>query len=244
MKRTLASLLIVAALPVVAEEAAKDKTPEWQGSIQFGFISTSGNTDNSSINGKFNLKHDDENWLHELNANYYSSSESDVTKAERYKLIYQADYKLEEENTYWFVNSSYENDRFSGFDYRATLSTGYGSRLYNENDMTFDAEIGAGLRYSEQVDPLTNMSDTENEAMIRAAGKYLWQIAEDRKLTSNLNVEEGEEVRVSNFDISFETMIVGGVSMKATYEARHVSEVPEGKEKLDTVVSLNLLYAF
>lgn len=243
MKKLLVTSLVLSSGLVLAEEAA-EQVPEWQGSVQFGYVASSGNSDNTNINGKVNVQHDDENWFHDGLIQYYSSSDNDRTTAERYKLTYQADYKLEKPNTYWFVNSSYEDDRFSGFEYRATLTTGYGSRLYKANDMQLDGEIGAGFRSSESVDTVTQLTETENEAMIRIAGKYKWKIAEDKKLTSNLSVEEGEEVRVTNFDIGFTTMIVGGVSMKAAYEARHVSEVPEGKDKLDTVVSLNLLYSF
>ena len=236
--------IALSSVQLMAEEEATEKKPEWQGSIQFGYVASSGNTENSNINSKFNLKHDDQDWLHDFNAAYYQSSEADVTSAERYKLTHQADYKLDVENTYWFINGSYEDDRFSGFEYRASLSTGYGSRLYDANDMTFDGEIGAGVRYSEEIDSLDGTTFTENEALIRIAGKYHWKIADDRSLSSSVSVEEGEEVRISNFDISFTTLIVGGVSMKASYEARHVSEVPVDKEKLDTIVSLNLLYNF
>ncbi len=228
---------------VMAQDAVEEK-PEWTGNIQFGYVASSGNTENSNINGKFNLKHDDKYWLHDFNTAYYQSTESESTTAERFKLTYQADYKINEEDSYWFVNASYEDDRFSGFEYRATVSTGYGMRLYDANDMTFDAEVGAGMRYSEEIDTATNTTFTENEGMIRIAGQYEWKIADDRNLSSAISVEEGEEVRISNFEIAFTTLITGGVSMKAGYEARHVSEVPEGKEKLDTIVSLNLLYKF
>ena len=238
---TLASLVLLSNQALAQDTDAKG---EWEGNIQFGYVASSGNTENSNINGKLNLKLDDEFWTHDFNAAYYQSSESETTTAERYKLTYQADYKLNVENSYWFVNSSYEDDRFSGFEYRATVSTGYGLRLYDANDMTFDAELGAGARYSEEVDTVNNTTTTENEGVVRAAGKYLWNIADDRSLSSSISVEEGEEVRISNFDINFTTLIVGGVSMKAGYEARHVSEVPEGKEKLDTIISLNLLYKF
>ena len=238
----LASLLLVNTA-LKAEEAEEEKSG-WEGNIQFGYVASSGNTENSNINGKFNIKHDDEYWLHDFNAAYYQSTESETTTAERYKLTYQADYKINQENSYWFINASYEDDRFSGFEYRATLSTGYGNRLYDANDMTLDAEIGAGVRSSEEIDTVTMTTFKENEGMIRVAAKYLWNIADDRTLTSAASVEEGEDVRISNFEIAFTTLIVGGVNMKAAYEARHVSEVPEGKEKLDTIVSLNLLYKF
>jgi len=244
MKRLISVALLTACSAVYAEDAAEQKAPEWHGDAQFGLVSSNGNTENTNINGKVNVKRDDEQWAHNYSAVYYSSSEAGSTTAERFKLEYQADYKLSVKDTYWFVNSSYEEDRFGGFEYRATLTTGYGRSLYNANDMTLDAEIGAGLRASETEDATTFDVTTSNEAMIRFAAKYNWDIAEDRKLVSALAIEEGEETRVSNFEIGFVTMIAGDFSLKAAYEARHVSEVPVGNEKLDTVVSLNVLYTF
>ncbi|NNJ72155.1 MAG: DUF481 domain-containing protein [Enterobacterales bacterium] len=244
MKYFLLLAVLVISLSAQAEDATEKDTSDWKGDVQFGLVSSSGNTENTNINGKLNAKREDVQWNHNYGAVYYSTSEAGSTTAERFKLTYQADYKLDRENDYWFVNSSYEEDRFGGFEYRATLTTGYGSRLYNENDMTLDAEIGAGLRASETEDAATFDVTTTNEAMIRFAAKYNWDIAEDRKLVSALAIEEGEETRVTNFEIGFVTMIAGDFSLKAAYEARHVSDVPVGNDKLDTVVSLNVLYTF
>jgi len=243
MRRLLGLVLLVVMSATLAEEQKTEKViPQWVGDVQFGYVSSSGNTENTNINGKLNLKKDDTDWVHLFNTVYYSSSDSGNTTAQRYKLAYQLDYKLNEESSYWFINSSYEDDRFNGYDYRATLTTGYGKRLYNNNDMTLDGEIGAGLRKSEP-QPGTSPA-IDNEGMLRVAMKYNWDIAKDRKLTSSMSVEEGEEIRVSTFDIGFVTMIAGDLSLKAAYEARHVSLVPVGNEKLDTIITLNLLYKF
>jgi len=111
--------------------------------------------------------------------------------------------------------------------------------------MTLDAEVGLGARQSEtDADPVTGISSKEEEGMLKLAMKYHWQMEDSRSLTSNLTVDAGEETTISNFEISFVTMIVGNLSLKASYAARHTSEVPVGKEKLDTVTTLNLLYAF
>jgi len=241
-------ILLISTTNLYAQEsdnATEDanKSP-WKGDVQFGYVTSSGNTETTNLNGKFNLGYTNEDWSHLLTAIAFSSSDKAGTTAERYKLEYQADRKYSE-TSYFFINSTYEEDRFSGFDYRTTLTGGYGRQLYNENKMTLDGEIGVGYRQSELLpDPVTGISLDQSEAMVRLAAKYLWQIEENRSLVSDLTIEVGEDTTISNFELGFVTMIAGDLSLKASFVARHTSEVPVGKEKLDTVTSLNLLYAF
>jgi len=234
-------------LNIMAEEApATDAAEEsnWKGNVEFGYVSSSGNTETTNINGKLHVEAEYSEWLQKLDIGAFSTSDNDVTTAKRFKIEYQGDRKLSD-ISYLFVNSSYEEDEFSGYQYRSTLTGGYGREIYKENKMTLDAEIGAGIRQSEtDEDLITGLSDKENESMARFALKYLWEIEENRSLTSNLSVDAGEDTTISTFDISFMTMVAGDLSLKVSYLARHTSEVPVDKEKLDTVTSINLLYAF
>ena len=237
-------IIIILSSTLYAEESNKEESA-WKGDIQFGYVMSTGNTDSENLNGKFNIAHKSSDWLQTANLEAFTSSIENLTTAERYKLAYQADRKFEEANSYLFVNTTYVDDRFSGFDYRSTLTGGYGFRFYEENDMTLDTEIGVGYRYSvTDIDPITNESISDGEALIRAAAKYKWQIEESRSLVSNLTVEAGQETTIANLELGFVTMIAGDLSLKVSYTAKHTSEVPVDKEKLDTVTSISLLYAF
>lgn len=240
-------LLIILLLPInlFAEETTNEADAStWKGDVQFGYVATSGNTETTNLNGKLNIEKIHEKWIHLFSAAAFSTSDNDQTTAERFKLEYQADRKFTD-TKYFFLNSTYEEDKFSGYDYQATLTGGYGQRLYDANKMTFDAEIGAGMRQSELApDPITGNVVEESEGMIRLAAKYLWQIEEKRSVISELTIDAGEETTITNFELGFVTMIAGDLSFKAAYIAKHTSEVPVDKENLDTIVSLNLLYAF
>ncbi|MCP4271603.1 MAG: DUF481 domain-containing protein [Gammaproteobacteria bacterium] len=249
MKKILITLIYTSILcsNVVAEEEATTEAAEksnWKGNVEFGYVSSSGNTETTNINGKLHLEAEYSNWIQRLDLGAFTTSDNDVTTAKRFKIEYQGNKKLSD-ISYLFVNTSYEEDDFSGYQYRSTLTGGYGRNIYKENKMNLDAEIGAGIRQSEtDEDIITGLSDTENESMARFALKYLWQIEENRSLTSNLSVDAGEDTTISTFDVSFVTMVAGDLSLKVSYLARHTSEVPVDKEKLDTVTSINLLYAF
>ena len=243
MKLVALFIIIYLSSTLYAEESTKEESP-WNGDVQFGYVMSSGNTESENLNGKISVEYKSTDWLQAAKLEAFSSSDQEITTAERYKFEYQANKNLED-NSYLFVNTTYENDRFSGFDYRATLSGGYGFRYYEANDMTLDTEFGLGYRYSvTDIDPISNESMDDSESLVRAAAKYKWQIGENRSLISDLTIEAGEETTITNFEVGFVTMIAGDLSLKVGYAARHTSEVPADKEKLDTVTSINLLYAF
>ncbi len=251
MKLILLSLLLLSTNLIAQENDSSgtnktdvEKKSTWKGNVEFGYVSSSGNTETNNINGKFHIEAAYNNWTQLFDAATFSSSNNDTTTADRFKLAYQGDRKLSDES-YFFVSTEYENDKFSGFEYRTSVTTGYGRVLYNENNMTLDGEVGVGARHSKtDVDELTGLSSTDTEGILKLAMKYHWQIAENRSLISKLTVDPGMDTTISNFEIAFVTMIVGDLSMKASYGARHVSEVPVDKENLDTVMKLNLLYVF
>ncbi len=251
MKQSLLLIISLMFTNLLAEEGDSSETKKDEselstikGNVEFGYVASSGNTETTNMNGKFHIEAAYNNWVQQFDAATFFSSNDENTTAERFMFVYQGDRKFSD-TSYYFVNAAYEEDKFSGYDYRASITTGYGRVLYNQNKMTLDGEIGIGARQSEtDVVPLTGLSSKETEGMVKFALKYLWQMEDKRSLTSKLNIDAGEKTTISNFEIAFITLITGDLSMKASYVARHTSEVPEGKEKLDTVTTLNLLYAF
>jgi len=244
-------LIILMSANILAEESDTSEIntddaqqSSWKGNVEFGYVSSSGNTDTTNMNGKFHIEAAYNNWTQLFDAATFSSSNNEDTTAERFKLAYQGDRKFSDKS-YFFVSTEYEKDRFSGFQYRASATSGYGRILYNENNMSLDGEVGIGARKSEtDIDLLTGISTSEIEGIIKLAMKYQWQIEKNKSLESKLTVDPGMDTTISNFEIAFITMIVGDLSMKASYAARYVSDVPVEKNNLDTVTKLNLLYAF
>jgi len=237
-------LINIITLAVFAESAEEPEAePSWKGNVELGYVSSQGNTETASLNGKFTIGYDTINWKQNFIAEAFTSSENNISTAERYKLEYQADRKFNEES-YFFLNSTYLEDMFSGYNYRSTVSTGYGYKLYDTKEMTLDTEIGVGYRTSKLDIAPTVGNTTDNESLVRFAGKYQWDMAENRQVVSKLTIEAGEASTISTFDAGFVTMIAGDLSLKVAYTATHTSDVPLGKEKLDTKTSVNLLYAF
>ena len=67
LRSILALSLLALATPLLAqeEEAAAEESP-WSGNVKFGYIATSGNTENESMNSSFELNYKPGDWEHQL----------------------------------------------------------------------------------------------------------------------------------------------------------------------------------
>ena len=237
MKTTLtvlATAMLVAG-NVYAEEAPKSL---WKASAELGFVTTSGNTETETLNAKAAASTDREQWRHKGEVTALKSSDAVNTTAEKYTLMAQSDYKLGGKN-FLFGVITYDDDKFSGYDYRVTEAIGYGRRVIEETDMTLDLEIGPGARQSK-----LDSGETDSEGLIRAAAIYNWTINKTSKFGEALTVEAGEDVTVTKSVTSLSSQIEGNLSMKVTFTYKNTSEVPVGVEETDTETAITLVYNF
>ena len=153
-------------------------------------------------------------------------------------MVGSADYQLSEVS---FVEGrlAYENDRFSGYDSQNDASVNYGRTLLTNTDnmiMTYTA--GIGVRRSE--------SDAENfgEAIFRLAGDYKWDLSENALFNQILSAEAGDETSIYRWESSIETNILENLSLKFTFNVKHQTEVPVGRQNTDTATSVTLVMNF
>lgn len=236
-------------LPLTAEDAsgqsnAQTNTEEqkavssWKSQAELGFVKTSGNTKTSSTNIKFDITNEGEKWRHNVHIEGYSTKTDNITSAERYQFSEKSDYKFNEFD-YLFLRTDYDKDRFGGFEYQASFSLGYGRRLLNKDTMTFDVEIGPGIRYSQVI-----LFETEKESLLRVAAKYNWDITENSKFTQEFAYDEGEDLTVSKSITTLQANIQSNLAMKWTHTVKHNSVVPLGVKKTATETAVTLVYLF
>ena len=134
----------------IAPFASAQEADNWKGETELGVLITSGTTEETNIKGRLGLVHEVETWRNtgEFRTNY--SETEDETTAEKYQAALETDYKFAE-NRYWFLRGSYEDDRFSGYDFESTVTPGYGNRVWNSGDRSFqDLSAGPGYRLKQQ----------------------------------------------------------------------------------------------
>lgn len=241
--------LLCAAMPALAQEEAAPApapTPEsvWEGSVGLGFLQTTGNVESQSLNGNASVTNERVKWRHEALLETLVSSEQDETTGERYLASGKTDYKFSERR-YAFGYLKYERDRFSGYEYQATASLGYGERVIHTDGHTLDLEGGPGFRrnkISESADE--NPGLTDDEAILRGALDYLWKISDTSRFGESVSVEAGDEATISKSVTSLTTQVAGALATKITYTVRHATDVPEGFDKTNTETSVALVYEF
>lgn len=222
------------AVPGLADDAPKP----WKGEAGLGVVSTSGNTQTTTVKAYAGLLHEKENWRHTGKFDALNSSDAVRTTAERYMLSGKSDYKFGEFN-YMFGMIGYESDRFAGFDYRLSEVVGYGRRVINQNTLTLDLEAGPGARQTK-----FKTGGSDHELIGRVAGNLLWKLSPTASFSENLTSEFGSKSTITRSVTALTAQLMGNLAMKLSYTVRHISDVPAEAKKMDTETAVTLVYGF
>ncbi len=232
------SAVILGSVVMAGSAMAESGVSEWAGEAELGLVSTSGNTDTQTINAKAKASNERDKWKHELSLDALNTEDKNVTTAERYGLTGKTNYKLTELD-YIFGMATYDDDRFSGYDWRASEFIGYGRHAIKEEDLTLSLEAGIGARQSKD-----DAGTRTDETAMRLAGNFGWKISDTSMFTEELSSEIGEDVTISKSVTGLKSQINGSLAMKITYTIKHVSDVPVSIEKVDRETAITLVYGF
>lgn len=212
----------------------------WKGEGELGFTNTSGNTETQTLIAKLSLGYTSGLWEHTAKFDALRNEEGGTTSAERYGATAQTNYSLTEMN-YLFGKGKYDNDSFSGYDYQASLSTGYGRHLIKTDDTGLKVEVGLGMRQSKMD---TEESDTTDEVIGTAGLGFRQKVGSHSELTEGISIEAGNDDVVSTSDTGFKMQVMDQVSVKLSVALKHNSDVPTGRDKLDTTTAVTVVYGF
>lgn len=241
------TLAMLAALAATTQAQAADKKV-WTTSAELGAITTTGNTEGTSITGKLDAKQDLRKWSNQyiLSAFFKEDQKTDADgnrvkerSAERYLVSAKGAYKLTEEHDNLFVLGSYTDDKFGAYTRYTTLAAGYGTRLLNLEQQSLDVEIGPGYYTAKRAS-----NETENGLLARAAAAYKWTLSESATFTQTLSVEYGDDNTRTIAETALSARINGAMQMKAAFLVQNDSDVPVDKKRTDTQTSLTLVYSF
>jgi len=218
--------------------AAEEEASPWSGKVTLGYLATSGNTENSSLNSGFEVGYATGNWAHSMSGFAINASESNATTAEAFGASWKSERNLSETN-FLFGKLDWRKDRFSGIPEQFSQTVGYGRRIFDTGTHLLNAEIGAGARQSED-----SLGETTNELVVRGAGHYQWTFTETANFTFDLLVEHGDSNTYLQSDFALRARLVGNLAMVASYTIKDNSDVPPGTENTDTFTALSLEYSF
>jgi putative salt-induced outer membrane protein len=221
-----------------AQTAEPEETGPWFGHVKFGYLATSGNTENSNMNSSFQLGYTAGKWVHTFDTFAINASENEATTAESYELGWKSERNLSDVD-FLFGRLNWRKDRFSGYPEQFSQSVGYGRRLIDKAPHTLNAEIGIGARQAERIDGVQ-----ENDGILRAGLDYKWQFSETAAFTQDFVVEAGQNNTYLESISAITARLIGDLALVASYTIKNNSDVLPGTESTDTYSAVALEYAF
>ena len=170
--------------------------------------------------------------------------------AERYEARYQADRKITDRFS-WFVGLRGEEDRFSGFAYQATVSTGATYKFIDSPTTKFDGSLGAGYRRLQpQVLIKTDAGDVlgrikgdeDSEPVATLGSNYEHAFTESTKITNKFLVEVGSDNTSVQDDLALQVNMNEVLALAVGLGVRYNSDPPPLAESTDTQFTVNLVY--
>ena len=240
-------ILAVAALLAVVAPAAQ---AQWTGKAELGVLLSDGNTEAKSANTKLDLTHQGVKWKNNFYAAALYGENAEFANAERYEARYQADVKMTDKLS-WFFGLRGEEDRFSGFAYQATASTGISYQFIDNPTTKFDTSVGAGYRRlqpqiliqtdaGEVLDRIKGEEDSEPVATL--GSNFEHSFTENTKITNKFLAEAGSDNTSVTDDIALAVNMTDTLALAVGLGVRYNSDPPPLAESTDTLLTVNLVY--
>ncbi len=235
-----------------ASELAAMSSP-WSGSGgELGFASARGNSSTESFNGRLRLRYTDGDWVHSMDL-FGLRSSSKVTEtrddgtttrrnnttANRYTGSAGSALQLGEHRQLTATVRT-ERDDFATYDRQSSFGLGYGTRLWNTERFSFDAQIGPGVRRTHS----TEDDRTRTGLIGRGLFDMKYSLTDNTDLVNTLLVESGSYNTFGQNDFGVSVSMNEHLALKAGWQARYNSDVAADKRKTDTLTTMNVVYKF
>ena len=232
----LAAAALLAAMPGVA-------FAQWTGKGEAGLAIATGNTETQSFNAKLEARHRREAWENRFGFSGVYAADEDETTAQRWDAAVESRYDISQ-RTFWYGALRYEDDRFSGFDYQGTASTGFGRRFIDSEETKFSAQLGVGYKRFATRDSFDPFVPGETDDAITLVGGIDWE----HRLTDTTTVYDRFFFEAADANTYFKNVL--GIAVKMTdrmalalaLDVRHNKDPPAGFERTDTLTTVNLVY--
>jgi putative salt-induced outer membrane protein len=237
---TIRVLILMCSMGLIGVMASPVASAEpWGGKGELGFVLARGNSDADTVNAKLEMSKQSEQWKNAFTLAALRASNDGERNAERYAASWQTDFRFNPKS-YWYNGARYEDDRFSGFDYQASLSSGLGHRFIDDEQLKVFGQAGLGYRRLENA----LSGETDDSLIFSGELRYEQQLTETTSVRNKLLVEAGETNTFAANELALQVKINARLSLAAGIGVRHNSDPPLGRKKTDTLTTLNLVYGF
>lgn len=242
MKRASLCVITLCAFAASATFAGEEPTGPWSGTAGLGFLTSTGNTENSTFNGTADVAYEYGRWHHGARALAIGTSSNKDTTAERYELGFKSDYDLSAVS-YVFGLIDFEKDRFSGYDQRIWEGVGYGRRLREDDIVVWNAEGAIGAQQADLNLP-TGGTMAENNVFVRVGTDVAWKFSPTADLTQLLQADWTSDNTLLTSVTAINAALRDDIGLSLSYTIKHNTDVISPLDETDTYTAINLTYAF
>ena len=211
----------------------------WSGRGEAGMVLSQGNSQSSTASLKLDVVNRQERWKHSLQLAALRATAKGAESASRFMAAGQSDLQIHQ-HAFWFGGLRYEADRFAGFHYQESASTGAGYRFRDTELLKLSAQFGAGYRRLSDRD--TDLVSIDTVAV--AGLDYDQKLGENTRLVNRTHAESGRYNTLASNYTGVEVKMNAKLGLSAGYDVRHNSEPPPGLKTDDAVSTVHLVYAF
>jgi putative salt-induced outer membrane protein len=212
---------------------------QWKGKGEAGIVFTSGNSETETGNARLEMARELDQWKHAFGVAALRSSNAGALSAERYGAFVQSDYKISDRDS-WFGGLRYEQDEFSGFDYQASVTSGYGRRFIDTDATKFSGQAGVGFRRSKNA----LSGSTDGDAIFAGQLAYEHLLTETTRIIDRFVVEAGSSNTFASNELALQVKMSDRLALSFGVGMRHNTDPPIGLKKTDTLTTLNLVVGF
>ena len=233
--------VVLSAAPAMPSQtsAAVAMASPWSGEIDLGASRVTGNTESAEANLETKIDYESTRWRNEGRFEFDFADDDNVTDERSFLFSIETDYKLTS-RFYLLGFASYEDDAFSGFDFRITETVGVGYGLVRLADLSFDVEAGVGARQTR----IEGSNDTENETVGRFDAEFAWQISDHADVGDQTTIFLGDERTTFESTVALTSTIMDRFAVRLSFNVEHETNVEPGTEETDTTAKVSLVYSF
>ena len=254
MKRSAWILVLSGMTPLISwADDAPPPPPQnvWTGKGQAGYTSSSGNSEGKSANAAIDMAYLDDPWKHAFHLGGLYGQSAELVSAERWDTSWQTNYALTAE-LYTFGLLSYRHDLFSGFDYQASASAGFGYKIIATETTKLDAQVGVGYQVLRPEDIIKlngavagrTLLPSEKGIAETAAVNYSQALSATTTLTDKLAVTSSSADTLVTNALAVAVKISTKLALSVGYALQDNTKPPAGLKRVDTLETLDLVYAF
>lgn len=240
--KLLVILLIIMSQLSYAEDNALN------GSVEFGYNSSSGNTESKSLYGGLNGEYIKGLFRNTGELTFNISEEAGKEDKNQKKLKLQSDYKLDE-RFYLYSNLNAKTTKYSSYFTDIVVSPGVGYQLFNKEDLRMETEIGVGYRYQEpNLDEIDEgdliLPENVNEAVVIFNFLLNWNINKLLSFDLESTITSGQSNTRYDNDFSLGFKLNESLVLKIEKNIDYLNKVPPGLDNKDSELRFKFVYNF